>query len=483
MGPSITDIILVALLLLGHSLFALAEIALISSRRARLREMADEGNRGARVALDLTEEPDLFLALIQFGIVSSAVLVGMLGGAGLAPMVSGWLVTWGLSGTLAPTVGFGIVLALLVLLEILVGELVPRRIASRDPEGTAAFLSPLMRLLTTLAAPLLRVINALAAGVTGALGLGAPPPEPSITEEEVNHLIEQGTRAGVFHEAEQEIVARVLRLGDRTIRHLMTPRTDVVWLAAEASLEENLRRMDESGYSNFPVCHRTADNVVGVVSMKDVWRRMLPALPVAGTATGARAAASRPNNAPLRWKELLQEPLLVPEGTTVIRVLEKFRESRRHFAIVVDEYGGLAGVVTDHDILEAVVGEMIQGDDPDDERGVIPRDDGSFLVNGWVSTDDVKRLLQLRELPGEEDEEYHTAAGFLIHLFGRIPQEGEFLEWGGWRLELIDTDGPRIDKILMQPLESPAEEAEAAADDSDSDVAGPTVAESVTDTD
>lgn len=466
MGPSPADLVLITALLAGHGLFSLAEIALISSRRARLQEMAEDGHHGARVALELTEEPELFLALVQVGIVTSAILIGMLGGIGLAPVMGAALAKAGLSAGAAPGVGFALTLLLLVLLEILVGELVPRRIAARSPEGVVSLLAPPMRLLAAICSPLLRAVNGLAGIFAGMLGLGASASQPTITEEEVNRLIQEGTQAGVFHEAEQEIVARVLRLGDRRINHLMTPRTDVVWLSAEATIEENLRRMAQSGYSNFPVCHKSVDNVLGVVSIKDVWRTMFPAVP---SAPGAARGHARPGpSAPPRLRDLLQEPLIVPEGTTVIRVLDKLRESHRQFAIVVDEYGGLAGVVTDHDILEAVVGEMLHGEDPAEERGIVPRGDGSWLVAGWVSTDDLKRLLQVRELPDEEEADYHTAAGFLIHLSGHIPAEGEDVTWEGWHLELVDADGPRLDKLLVRRVEAAEEPASADMDEAQS---------------
>ena len=435
---SFFEIGIILILLIGNGVFALAEIAVVSSRRARLRMQAEEGLRGAESALALSENPERFLSTVQVGITLVGILAGAFGGAALSEDLATVFVRLGFTEEWALRIAFVFVVGVITYFSLIIGELVPKQIALRNPEAAARFVAPAMTMLSRAASPLVHLLS-MSTGAFFWILRSEPATESLVTEDEVNVLIEQGAKAGVFHEAEQRIVARVLRLGDRPVKQLMTPRTDVMWLSIESTFEENFRTITESGYSHYPICGKNADQVLGVVRLKDAWKAVLP----------------NPDATPAKNVDFVSiafQPLSIPETIPAVDVLELFRKEKQHFALVLDEYGGLAGVVTDHDILEALVGDL-SSDGDGTEEGITHRADGSFLVSGWVGIPELREALDDRDIGEESEGRYHTAAGLALEAFKRIPNTGETIVHDGWEIEVVDKDGNRIDKLIMRSVE------------------------------
>ena len=422
--------IVVVLLILVNGIFALSEIAVVSARKTRLRQWAEEGNAKARAALELANNPNQFLATIQIGITLIGILAGAFGGATIARELAVILsdITW-----LAPY-GHPLSLALVVLvityLSLIVGELVPKRLALNNPERLAMVIAAPMQVLSRVAYPAVHLLGLSTEFLLRALGM-KPSTEPPVTEEEIRALIEQGTQAGMFEEAEQEMVERVFRLGDRRVSAVMTPRTEIVWLNREASAQEIRRTITESVHSRFLVADGSLDNVLGVVHAKDLLAHMLGEQVVNLEAT-------------------LQQPLYVPESMRALKVLELFKQSGTHIALVIDEYGGIQGLVTPSDILEAIVGDLPEAGE-EVEPLAVQRADGSWLLDGMLPVDEFKDLLDLGELPGEDQGIYQTLAGFVIMQLGRIPVAADYFVWEGFKIEVVDMDGNRVDKVLVTP--------------------------------
>ncbi len=421
------EVVFVLLLIVANGVFSMSETAVVSARRARLQQRADEGDAGARSAL--ADEPNIFLATVQVGITLIGILSGAFGGARLAGSLAGPLRAVPGIAPYADTIAFSVVVLAITYLSLVVGELVPKRIALNNPEGIASFIAGPMRGLSTLASPIVRLLSASTNAAFRLLRIRESE-EPPVTDEEIGVLLEQGARAGVFEHAEREMVESVLDLADDRVTSLMTPRPDIVWLDLEAPAEENRRRMAGSVYSRFPLCRGNLDEIVGVIRAKDL---------LVGPLTG-RA---------LELEECACPPLLVPETTTALRVLEAFRQRGEHIALVVDEYGGIAGLVTTNDVLEAIVGYIPSVDEPDDPE-VVCRPDGSWLLDGTLPVDRIEEVLKVAELP--EEGAYQTLAGFVLAQLGRIPRAGEGFEWGGFRFEVADMDGNRVDKVIVTPL-------------------------------
>lgn len=440
------QIAFVLVLLLVNGMLAMSEMAVISSRRARLQSMADEGNAGAKVALELADQPSRLLSTVQIGITMVGILAGALGGATLAEEVSARLATLPYVGPHAGPVGFGIVVASISYLSLLLGELVPKRLALASPEVVAAFVAAPLRAVSRLASPLVRVLSASTEGVLRLLRVRADSPSP-VTEEEIKILIEQGAEAGVFEETEQDMFARVLRLRERRVDLVMTPRKDIVALDLEAPFEQNLKRF-ETGHAQFPVIRGRLDNVLGVVRVRDI----LPAV------LGGRGL-DRGKSLDLRT--FLLEPLFVPEATPALKLLERFRASGVHIALVIDEYSSIQGVVTLTDILAAIVGELpAAGQAP--KASMVEREDGSWLVDGILALQDFKESVGLDALPGDDRGHFHTVGGFVLTHLGKIPKAGDHFDVEGVRFEVVDMDGFRVDKVMVTP---PHRDAPAAEDE------------------
>jgi magnesium and cobalt exporter, CNNM family len=433
------QIAVIVVLTLLNGLFAMSETALVSSRKAQLRQRAEAGDGGARAALALADSPTRFLSTVQIGISLIGVLAGAFGGAALAgPLAQA------LRGVppLAPYAGplaFGAVVVAITYLSLIVGELVPKRLALNGPETVVSRVAGPMRLLSAITSPAVWFLSASTEGVLGLLGVRQAGADP-VSEQEVEILMEEGARAGVFEEEERDLVARALRLDDRPVRELMTPRPNVVWLDAEDPPLEVLRLARESRHSYFPVARGGLDNLLGLASVKDDW---------------ARGAAGHPAESP----GALRRPPLVSEGAPATSALEAFKRSGLPLAVVIDERGHTEGVVTLTDVLEALVGEVPDADEPADEA-IVRREDGSWLVDGLLAAEELEDRLGINERSHREEAGYQTVGGMVMDALGRVPAAGDRFEREGHSFEVLGMAGWRVDKVLVAPVrEAGAEEA------------------------
>lgn len=429
------ELIAILLLILANGLFAMSEMAVVSARKARLEQWAEEGNGRARAALALSQAPNRFLSTVQIGITLVGILSGAFGGATLAERLGAQLsrVPW--IGDSGPAVALALVVLLITYLSLVFGELVPKRLALNNPERIAVGVAIPMRVLAAITAPVAHVLALSTEGVFRLLGI-QPSTEPPVTEEELKVMLQQGTEAGIFEEAEQDMVENVFRLNDRRVSAVMTPHPDIVWLDVNEPPAELRRKIIASAYSRFPVCRGDLDNLLGIVRTKDLLARAL-------------------NDQPLDLLNCLRSPLFVPEGMPASKVLQLFRNSKTHIALVIDEYGSIQGLVTLKDLLEAIVGEITPGIAFDNEPEVVQREDGSWLVDGMLPIDEFKELFDLEMLPDEERSGYQTLGGFVMSQLGRIPQAGDHFEWQALHFEVMDMDERRVDKVLVARLPSP----------------------------
>lgn len=439
-----TELLVITLLVILNGLFAMAEIALVSARKSKLKQLADGGSERARLAHELAENPTRFLSTVQFGVTLSGVFTGAYGGAAVARHLNHWLLfRYPQYADYTKLVSFAAVVLGITFVTIVVGELVPKRLALAHPERWALALARPMLVLSRLAAPFVWILSTCTEGLARLFGAGSNKPTP-VSEEEVASLIEQGLTAGVFHKAEKEMVRSVMALDQCSVTALMTPRPKMVWLNVDDPDEVNWRKIVASGHSHFPVYHQHRDNVLGMVSIKALW---------------ANAAFSLPTT----LRNLITPPQIMPETATAIQVLETFKKSGKHVALVADEFGSIQGMVTLIDILEAIVGDL-----PDQMRRAQPeakrREDGSWLVDATMAAGEIKTLLSLKALPGEEEADYQTLGGFIVTHFGRIPAAGDYFDWSGWRFEVMDMDRQRVDKVLIARLPAaPATEEQVSA--------------------
>lgn len=426
------EILVILLLMIANGLFSMSEMAIVSARRARLQELVEQGNVNARTALELANSPNRFLSTVQIGITLIGILTGAFGGATLANSIEPYIQLIPFLRQSSETVAFGLVVLLITYLSLIIGELVPKRLALSNPERIATAVAIPMRGIARLTSPIVHLLSLSTEAVLRLLRVNTSSNEPLVTEEEIKVLVRQGTEAGMFDVAEQDMVERVFRLGDQQVSALMTPRLDIIWLDLNDSAEINRRKMSESRHSRFPVCQETLDNVLGVIHVTDVLTRSL-------------------SGEPIDLASLLRQPLFLPESTHAFKVLERFKQSGTHVAMVVDEYGVIQGMVTLNDVMEVIIGDVPFADNPQEEM-VIRRDDGSWLLDGMLPVDEVKELLELNVLPGEERGNYQTLGGFVITQLGQIPKSSDHFEWDGFRFEVMDMDGNRVDKVLVVPL-------------------------------
>ncbi|HXZ01041.1 MAG TPA: hemolysin family protein [Stellaceae bacterium] len=425
------QIVIVFLLILLNGFFAMAEMAVVSARKARLQHAADLGRGGARLALELKRDPGRFLSTVQIGITVIGVLASVLGGATLADTLAQWLQAMpGAIGTYATSIAFFSVVVLIAYFTLVLGELVPKRLALSRPEFIAARLSRLLQGLSAVARPIERLLSASTSLVLrlAPTRTGEPPP---VTEEEITLMLREATAAGHFQAAETEMVQMVFRLGDRRVSAVMTPRTQVEWLDVTDSEEENRRKIRDSDYSRFPVVQGSPQQVLGVVQVKDLLTALL---------------AGRPFDI----KGAVKPPIYLPATVTALRALELFKKSGAPMALVVDEYGDFEGVVTLHDILQSLVGDIADPTDAE-SRAVVRRDDGSWLVDGMVTVDEIKDLTRLTQLPSEDSGDFQTLGGFMMARINRVPQVGDRIMVKGFRFEVVDMDGRRVDRVLVIP--------------------------------
>jgi len=428
MSNTLIEILVIFVLILFNGFFSMSEIAVVSARKVRLEQRAEEGDTGARNALELAGSTSKFLSSVQIGITLVAMLTGAFGGATLAERLSMVLgkVPW--LASVASTLALIIVVLLTTYFSLVIGELIPKRIALNNPEKIAASVSGVMRFVYRITAPLTGLLSASTDLGMRILGI-KPSGDPPITEEEIRVLIDQGTEVGVFDEAEQDMVEGVFRLNERSINAIMTPRTEIVWLDADDSIEEILQRVLESPYSRFPVSRGSLDNILGVLKAKTLLEKAL-------TRTSFNIV------------DLLEKPLFIPENTPAVRVLEMEKEEGVHEALVIDEYGGVLGFVTLFDVLESIIGELPSlGEVTEPE--IVLREDGSYLLDGLLPIDEFKELFDLEHLPEESKVGFQTVGGFVMNQIGSIPTTGQSFTWEALHFEVLDMDGHRVDKVLV----------------------------------
>ncbi len=443
----VLDLLLILLLIAANGLFSGTEIAIISARRHRLEQWAEQGKRSARVALRLADAPNQFLSTTQVGITLIGILSGAVGGATVARQLGAALVRLPGLAPYGETLGFGLVVAAITFLSVVVGELVPKRLALANPEQLACAMAPAMGWLSRASAPVVYLLSSATDVLLKLLGVSGSHP-PAVTEEEIKALFRQGTESGVFEEAEHDMVQRVLRLGDRPIKGLMTPRTAIRWLDLEEPLEESLEDILASTHSRFPVGRGSLDACLGVVRVRSVLAAML-------------------DGRPIDLEALLQPPLYLAESARALSVLEQFRRSGIHIALVTDEFGGVEGLVTLNDLMEGIVGDLPSLEDAAGPL-MVTREDGSLLVDGGLDLDALGELLD-QDIAGiVRDGRFHTLAGFVLHRLERIPREADHFEWQGYRFEVVDMDGQRVDKVLVTPLGQGPSAVQEAADPEDS---------------
>ncbi len=438
--------LLILVLILANGIFSGAEIAVVSSRKVRLEQLADRGDRRARAALRLAAAPNDFLSTVQIGITLIGILSGAVGGATIARRLEPLLAAVPAIGRSAEGLSVVLVVGVITYLSLVIGELLPKRVALNDPEAIACAVAAPMRTLSRLCMPLVHLLGSSTEVLLRLLGV-APSAEPDLTEEEIKALIRQGAEAGVFEQAEHSMVQRVFRLGDRPIRAFMTPRTEITWLDAEASAEEQLETVIESNHSRLPVGAGSLDACQGVLRTS----QFLVAERLARSRHSAQDDGSAPAGVATDWEAFLQPPLYVAETMRALAVIERFRESGSHIALVTDEFGGVAGLVTVTDLMEAIVGDLPTAEDGDDPS-VVRREDGSWLIDGMLEIDSFRELMGSKRLSGDSSGDFHTLGGFAMHRLGRIPRTGEHFEADGLRFEIVDMDGNRVDKLLVSPL-------------------------------
>ncbi len=424
------DIAILFGLILLNGFFAMSEIALVAARKARLQNLAQQGDGAAATALRLGEDPTRFLSAVQIGITSIGVLNGIVGEAALSPPVSMMLQQFGVEEHLASPLATGLVVVSITFFSIVLGELVPKRIGQISPEAIARFVARPMLWLAILTKPFVLLLSGSTRLLLSILGVkddnGA-----SVTEEDIHMLLSEGSDAGVIEQQEHQMVRNVFRLDDRQIASLMVPRSDVVFLDVDKPLEENLTQVEAHRYSRFPVVRGNWEEVLGIVSTSALLNQVL--------------RGEQPN-----LTQSLKPAVFVPESLTGMELLENFKDSGGQMVFVIDEYGEIQGIVTLHDMMEAITGEFKP--QHQDDAWAVQRDDGSWLLDGLIPVPELKDRLGLRSVPEEDKGRYHTLSGMLMLLLGRLPQTADHCDWEGWRLEIMDMDGTRIDKVLATAL-------------------------------
>jgi putative hemolysin len=438
MTSILIEILVLAVLILANGFFAMSEIAVVSARKTRLQQQAQEGDRRAQAALELARAPNQFLATIQIGITLVGILAGAFGGATIARELAVVLDEVPFLATYSQAISVGIVVVTITYFSLVIGELVPKRLGLSKAEQLAAGIAPFMKTLSRLASPFVRVLNFSTEAVVRVLGV-RPEPETPVSEEEIKLLLRYGTRAGTFEPAEQAMVERVFRLDDVTISGLMTPRPDIIWLDLEDPADEVRDIVAAGSHSRYPVARGDLDHPAGLVYSKDLLANLLEGQPFGLEAT-------------------VHPALYLPERISVLEALDRLKEAHADAALVINEYGGFEGLLTLTDILQAIVGD-IPAPGQLLEQEAVRRTDGSWLLDGALPADEVKELLGLESLPRGYESQYQTLGGLVMLCLGRVPGAGDGFEWAGWHFEVMDMDGHRVDKVLVVP---PAEEADAS---------------------
>ncbi len=431
------EVLVILLLVLLNGFFAMSELAIVASRKARLKVLADEGNRGAASALDLVENPGRFLSTVQIGITLVGILAGTFGGATITERLAAYFDSFPEIAPLGEPIAIGIVVIGITYLSLIIGELVPKQLALKNPERLASTVARFMTFLAKVAAPIAYFLELSSRLVLRLLGAHRTP-EQSVTEEEVKAVVAEGVTAGALKLEEKEMISGVMRLADWRVQAIMTPRQDVAWLDLDEGDEAIGQRLQESHFSRLPVARGNLDRVLGIVQAKDLLNRA-----IAGQSLSIESALCR--------------PVIVHRHTLALRLLEMFKRSPIHMALVLDASGGLEGIVTAADFLKAIVGSLAEAGE-NGEPEAFQREDGSWLIGGDLHIDVLKDRLGLREIPEERD--FHTVAGLILWRLERMPAVGDHIEFAGFRFEVVDMDGAKIDKILAVPLNGSPVESE-----------------------
>jgi putative hemolysin len=430
------EVLILAGLFVLNGLFAMSEIAIVSSRKIRLQQAVEDGVSSARIALQLANEPSHFLSTIQVGITLIGIMSGAYGEAALSGKLAGFLAQFPEIAPYSRGLALGLVVMGITYFSLIIGELVPKRLALLKPEKIAMVMARPMRWLAILAYPLVRVLS-LSSDLVLWLLRAKKSEEPAVTEKEIKLMIDQGTEAGVFHKSEKEMVANVMRLDALRVGAIMTPRMDIYYLDVEDPIEENRKKLIDCPYSVVPVCKDGLDNVLGFVQAKDLLRRAL------NDERMELAAAVRPAH-------------FIPKSLSPVQLLEEFKRAKIALGLVVDEYGEIAGLVTLKDVLEAIVGD-IPSEEIEEEPEAVQREDGSWLLDGTLSIEKFKQMFDVEELPDEAAGNFHTIGGFVMLQLGHVPKAADHFHWDGLCFEVVDMDRNRVDKIMVSPIPDEAE--------------------------
>jgi putative hemolysin len=425
------ELLVILLLILLNGFFALSEMALVSSKRSRLLAAAEQGKTGAKSALTLLEDPTSFLSSIQVGITLIGILTGVYSGATFTESLAQRLAGYGVAVEYAEEVAFGIVVLIVTFVTLIIGELVPKRVALTHAEPLAIAVAPVMRIFAIVMAPLVWLLRVSVNTVLKVLPVSSAP-QAAVTEDDVRALVAEGTRAGVFLASERRLLEGVLALADRKVGSIMVPRQDVIWLDIDEPLQTLWQQAKDSGHARFLVAREKFDSLLGMITLADLSEVV--------------------HRGRLDPEQDLTPPLHIPDSISVLQLLDQFQKSSTHLAVVTDEYGEIEGITTPIDILKAIAGELPELGSRERPEA-IARPDGSWLIDGHMSIEDLQRRLGRRDMLGRE---YHTVAGFVLSRLGRIPKTGDTLTWRDMKVEIVDMDGLRIDKILLSRLEGSA---------------------------
>ncbi len=451
MGGIWTEVVIILLLLVANGIFAMSELAVVAAKKVRLQQRAEEGDHRAQAALELARAPAQFLSTVQGGITLVGVLAGAYGGATIAEELAAALATVPALAPYAEGIALGIVVAVITMLSLVIGELVPKNIALHNPEAIAAWVARPMRWLSRLGGPLVKALTAVTAAVLRLFGLKGEA-TPGLTEDEIRAVISEGAESGAIEQQASTVVQRVFQLGDQRVAAIMTPRLDIEWIDVDATAEELREFLASHNHTQFVVCQGELDNVVGTVRAADLLPIVL-------------------RGEPIRLRELTSEPLFVPDSMRGFQLLEAFRSSHKHVAIVLDEFGAVEGLVTATDLLEALVGDL-PADASEAAGPFAQRADGSWFVDGSASMEALTARFELPPLPEDEAGAYHTVGGFVMARLGRVPQCADAFDWGGLRFEVVDMDARRVDKVMVTRLpEASAEHGGGGAADEQRDAA------------
>ena len=435
--------LLVLCILIGlNGFFSMAEFALVSSKKVRLELMAGEGSSGATTALELLKDPNTFLSTVQVAITLIGILAGAYSGITFAKYLAPVIGTIPALSPYAMAISVAMIVIITTYFSLVFGELVPKRIGLDNPEYIASRVARPLRAISVLASPLVRLLSASTEGILK-LSWEKRPVRAEISEEEIWKMLSEGARMGVIEKAEESMVNAIFRLGDRKVFTLMTPRPEIVGIDLDEPLESAMRKILPGNHTYLPVYREQLDNLSGVVWVRDLWAQMIEERGV-------------------EISRIIREPIIIPETAPALKLLELFRTSATPIALAIDEFGVITGVVTLHDILKAIIGDIGTPGTPSG-RELIRRDDGTYLIDGLYPLDEVKDLFGISRFPGEEEGLFHTLAGFMVTELGKIPATGDVFEWNNLRFEVIDMDGNRIDKILVTPLHSGEDSGEGPA--------------------